>query len=145
MTTKQAKRPRGRPSEYNQYVADEICNRIANGESLRKILSDPKCDWMPSTPTVFRWIEGNEDFRKQYEFARQIQAEAFADDIVSIADGSDAENAEERVSTTQRDRLRVDARKWAASELLPKKYGDKIEHGGNLGVTLVMGDLDDKL
>lgn len=31
-----------------------------------------------------------------------------------------------------RSRLRVDARKWAAAKLAPKKYGDRIahEHGG---------------
>lgn len=31
----------------------------------------------------------------------------------------------------QRSKLRVDARKWALSKLLPKKYGDKIDvnHG----------------
>ncbi|HEY1863793.1 MAG TPA: hypothetical protein VGG77_08915 [Roseiarcus sp.] len=34
-----------------------------------------------------------------------------------------------------RSRLRVDARKWAMSKMLPKKYGDKIE-------TKVTGDPD---
>jgi hypothetical protein len=28
----------------------------------------------------------------------------------------------------QRSRLRVDARKWAAARLAPKKYGDRVEH-----------------
>ena len=27
----------------------------------------------------------------------------------------------------QRDRLRVDARKWALSKMNPKKYGDKVD------------------
>ena len=28
----------------------------------------------------------------------------------------------------QRSRLRVDARKWAAARLAPRKYGDRVEH-----------------
>jgi hypothetical protein len=47
-----------------------------------------------------------------------------ADEIVSIADGPDGEDSP---VATARDRLRVDARKWVAAKLLPKKYGDRIQ------------------
>ena len=33
----------------------------------------------------------------------------------------------------QRSRLRVDARKWIAAKLLPKRYGDKLQHTGDGG------------
>jgi len=38
----------------------------------------------------------------------------------------------------QRSKLRVDARKFRAVKLAPKKYGDKIDmnHGGTLTVTV---------
>lgn len=117
----------GRPSDYTQETADAICERLADGESLRTIcLSDE----MPSRAAVFRWLGANDAFRDQYERARDAQADALADEITDIADG-ESDNAD-----PQRDRLRVDARKWVASKLKPKKYGDK---------TLVGSDPDNPL
>jgi hypothetical protein len=108
----------GRPSLYTPELADEICTRLANGESLRAICLD---DAIPSVGTVLRWVGEHDEFQKQYARAREIQAETHADDIVTIADGG----GEDDSVRTARDRLRVDARKWVASKLLPKKYGDK--------------------
>lgn len=124
--------PGGRPSDYTPAIADEICTRLANGESLRAICRD---DAMPAVGTVLRWVAEKDEFKEQYVRAREIQAETHADDIVTIADGSSL-GGEEKVALTARDRLRVDARKWVASKLLPKKYGDKIdvEHSGSVTV-----------
>lgn len=121
--------PGGRPSDYTAEIADEICTRLANGESLRAICNSERDDFMPHIGTVLRWVSQNNEFREQYAKAREIQAETHADDIVSIADGPT--EADDSVKTA-RDRLRVDARKWVASKLLPKKYGDKVtqEHTG---------------
>jgi len=50
--------------------------------------------------------------------------QAESGDYVTTSDGKrivDHENI-------QRSRLRVDARKWAAARLAPKKYGDRLEH-----------------
>lgn len=105
----------GRPSKFTEQLADTICERIADGESLRSICSD---DGLPGKATVFRWLHDHAAFRDQYARAKEEQAESLADEIVSIADGQDG-------SDPQRDRLRVDARKWVASKLKPKVYGDK--------------------
>ncbi len=57
----------------------------------------------------------------QYARAREEQADFYADEIVTIADTEpDAATA----------RVRVDARKWVASKLKPKRYGDKLALGG---------------
>jgi len=106
----------GRPSDFTQEIADAICERLAEGESLRKICL---ADGMPNKATVFRWLVAHPTFSDQYARAREEQAETLADEIVEISDG-DGE-----ASDPQRDRLRVDARKWVASKLKPKKYGDK--------------------
>ena len=127
----------GRPSSFTQEIADRICERIAEGEGLRRIVLD---EGMPSEKTVYRWLRENGDFRQQYACAREDQAEHFLDEIMDIADDAsrdtvDTDNGE--VANTewiQRARLRVDARKWAMSKLAPKKYGDKIgiEHSGQI-------------
>lgn len=43
----------GRPSAFTQAVADLICERIADGESLRLICAD---GGMSNKATVFRWL-----------------------------------------------------------------------------------------
>lgn len=101
---------------FTQELADTICERLSDGESLRAICSE---QGMPRKATVFRWLAEDKAFCDQYARAREEQAEGLADEIVSISDGGGED------SDVQRDRLRVDARKWVASKLKPKKYGDK--------------------
>ena len=111
----------GRPSDYTPELAREICKQIANGKSMRSVCRQ---DDMPGMTTVFRWLGDIEDFRKQYDRATEERAEALVEDMLDIADNEDQD--------TQRSRLRVDTRKWIASKLKPKKYGDKqqVEHSG---------------
>ncbi len=123
------KRPKkGRPSLYTEALAAEICRRLAEGESLRGICADKA---MPAISTVMGWLfDGKHDgFSAQYARAREAQAELRADEITDIADGVE-HGASEAVQAA---RLRVDARKWIAAKLLPKRYGDKLQHTGEGG------------
>ena len=106
-----------RPTDYNEELVSSICEQLADGFSLRQICLSES---MPNRATVFRWLAKYEEFSDQYARAKEEAAELFAEDIISIADG-------EEDGDVQRDRLRVDARKWVASKLKPKKYGDKVQ------------------
>lgn len=111
----------GRPSIYSKKIADEICRRLAGGESLVKIC---EADRLPHRATVLRWLfDGeHEEFRDRYVRAREAQAECWADEIVMIADATAS------AKNPQHGKLRVDARKWVAAKLLPKKYGERTAH-----------------
>lgn len=85
---------------------------------------------MPERITVFRWLRERESFCDQYARAKRESADAMADDIQAIAD-------DERLDHNSR-RVRVDARKWLASKLKPKVYGDKIELGGDSGAPIIV-------
>lgn len=133
-----------RPTKYSLELADEICSQLSDGISLRTVCL---AENMPGKTTVFRWLRTNEEFRDQYEIAKQECADSYADEIIEIADDStndymDKQNKDGSTyqalnsENIQRSRLRVDARKWIASKLKPKKYGDK---------TTLAGDLDDPL
>ena len=138
----------GRPSSYSEELAEDICERLANGESLRAICSE---EGWPSTTTVKRWLRAREDFRAQYALAREEQAEALFDEIVDIADK--AGNSEGL--TVDMARVRIDARKWVAGKLAPKKYGDKttieasatvkVEHTRKLDISTLSDDQLDAL
>jgi hypothetical protein len=105
----------GRPSSFTQEVADEICDRISKGETLRTIMKDPH---IPERFSVYRWLEVNESFREQYAHARSQQADNYFEQIIDEAFTS---------HDAQIGRLRIDALKWVASKMQPKKYGDKLE------------------
>ncbi len=130
----------GRPSDYTPERAAAICLRLADGESLRSICKDEE---VPDKSTVLRWLAVHEEFRDQYARAREAQADHYAEEIVDISDDG-TNDWMERQSTAekgagvntgwvlngehvQRSRLRMDARKWLASKLAPKKYGDKLD------------------
>ena len=72
---------RGRPSYYSAEIAETICERLLNGESLRAICADPA---MPARATVFRWLARNQEFRRSYALARQCHAEDFAFETLAI-------------------------------------------------------------
>lgn len=106
-----------RPSKFTAKVAEEICERIADGESLRSICGRTA---MPSRMTVLRWLEENELFRGRYARAREFQADYMDDRILEEAAATTNDNA-------QAQRVKIDAYKWRASKLKPKRYGDKID------------------
>lgn len=124
----------GRPTDFNQDVADKICERLADGESLRNICDEEE---MPNKATVFRWLAKFTDFSDQYARARETQADSLFDEILSIADNGRNDWMERNGETDagwmangenlRRSQLRVDARKWMAGKLRPKKYSDKLE------------------
>lgn len=137
---------------FTQEQADIICNRIADGESLRAICAS---EGMPDKATVFRWLAANEAFRDQYARAREVQADTLFDDILEIADdarndwmeanGKDDAGWRSNGEHINRSRLRLEARKWMASKLLPKVYGDKLDLSGNVGFSVTIADDDAKL
>lgn len=123
-------------TEFSQAVFDALCERIAEGESLRSICDDAD---MPNKSSVFRWLGSNDELRDQYARAREAQADSLFDDILGIADDGrndwmkrknadgDAIGWQENGEAIRRSQLRIDARKWMAGKLRPKKYGDKLD------------------
>lgn len=118
-------------STYTVAIADRICQRIACGESLNKIC---KGKGMPDMATVLRWLGKHENFCGKYARAREVQADTLADQILDIADEGindtytdDDGNERTNHDVIARSRLRVDARKWYASKLAPKKYGEMVK------------------
>ena len=127
MATK-PKKKQGRPTKFTQELADLICERMANGETLRSICRDIN---LPAS-TVIEWTMNNKGFSEQYTQARQKQADSYADMILDEAFNS---------HDAQIGRLRVDALKWVASKLAPKRYGDKVEveQTGTQKIRVIMG------
>jgi hypothetical protein len=141
----------GRPSLYTPELAADICARLAEGESMRSIC---RGEGMPALSTVFLWLGNNPQFLEQYTRAREAQADALFEDVLEIADDARNDWMERNGEGDsgwiangehlQRSRLRIDARKWMAGKLRPKKYGEKLGLDGDIGVkvTIARGDAD---
>jgi hypothetical protein len=127
----------GRPTDYTKELVDEICSRLAMGESMRTVCKDDK---MPALTTVFRWLREKPEFKSQYDLAKRESADAMSEEILDIADngvndwmethyGKDGDEVGWRLNgeALGRSRLRVDTRKWYMSKIMPKKYGDKVD------------------
>lgn len=125
---------KGRPTKYTQSLADKICQELAQGKSMRTVCNP---DSMPSMQTVFSWLRTKQDFLEQYTRAKEESADALIEEMLDIADdgsndlmtivkGNSSYEIENK-EVTNRSRLRVDTRKWIASKLKPKKYGDKLD------------------
>lgn len=146
--------PAGRPTKYAKEIADNICARLAMGETLRSIC---RRHGFPDESTVRLWArEDRGGFYPQYARARDIGLDVMADDLLDIADdgnndyvvrtnedGSEYENVDhEHIA---RSRLRVDARKWYLCKLAPKRYGDKqqMEHTGSVKIERIERTIKD--
>jgi hypothetical protein len=126
--------------EFSQKIFDDICDRIACGESVNQICKDPN---MISRETFYAAMRPDTPEAKalsdKYARAKLIQADYFAEEIIDIADDGrndwiERENArtgEKYIALNseaiERSRIRIDARKWNAAKNAPKKYGDKLQ------------------
>ena len=117
--------------EEIEEVFSLVMTRIIEGESLRAILRDKDT---PSPETFYKWISEDDTKAKRYARACEYRADAIFDEIIEIADETsndtiidDDGNERPNHEWISRSRLRVDSRKWIASKLAPKKYGDKLD------------------
>lgn len=125
---------RGRPTLWSQELSDRICKEISLGKSLRTVCGtdeNPKED-MPDIVTILRWLREKEEFRTQYERAKEESADLLTEEMLDISDNDVVQGDDKSDSArVQQSRLRVDTRKWIASKLKPKRYGDKLDLTSN--------------
>ena len=131
--------PAGRPKAiYDKALANRVCEAIASGMSDRQAAENEGFNesWLRKLRAKFA------EFEAQYVRARESRAEGYASQIIEIADEMptcEVPDPDGGVSVRvdmagiQRNKLRVDARKWVVCKLLPKIYGDKTAITGDGG------------
>lgn len=109
----------GRPHGYTEEKALEICELVADGQSINKISKMPG---MPTRSTILKWFRDVPEFSVMYARAKEIGFEVLADEIIDLADA--AENADK--DQCRRHQLMIDTRKWLLAKLQPRKYGERV-------------------
>ena len=100
-------------------IEERICELLAQGHSLAAICRRKN---LPAPSTIYKWLAESPEFSERYAHAREQQADFYADEIIEIADNCPPETGE-----VAKAKLKIDARKWKAARLAPKKYSEKTE------------------
>jgi len=144
--------PAGRPTKYNTKLAQKVCAEISIGRSVGSIC---KADDMPHRCSIFKWLDERPEFADLYAIAKGQAADYLAEEILGIADDGTNDYVESfdqeggvagykvNGEAIARSRLRVDTRKWLASKLKARKYGEKItqEHTGTNGGPIQVAEI----
>lgn len=141
--TKKAKKV-GRPkAEAPPAIAEKVIELLCEGLSLSAIYKRLGKGTAPAT--VIDWTRRFPEFSERYTRAREARAWVLVDEACAIADGIDPATGKPRrvlddAAAVNRDRLRVETRKWFASRLLPQ-FNEKQQHelGGGITVQVITG------
>jgi hypothetical protein len=125
----------GRPTRYTIEVAAEILQRMSDGEPLHRICNDPDRPDLPSDNTVRGWADSGKHpgFAEAFRRARQHQAHRWFEETVALADESQCAETVPQLGSYQ---LRVNARRWAASRIIPEEYGERVPPAAGGGATI---------
>jgi len=69
--------------KFSKQVAETICTRIVNGESLSTICQS---DGMPCVATIYRWLKEQSEFDRDYRQAKQDRADLYAEQLNVMTD-----------------------------------------------------------
>ena|ERR1700734_3911377 len=126
----------GRPTVFDREVFDEICRRLASGQTLREVC---RAKDFPAESTVRGWvIDDREGVSAQFARARRLGFESWMDETVEIADdgSNDWIERKRRDGSTEvvldrehveRSRLRINQRNWIVARQLRALYGDRAQ------------------
>jgi hypothetical protein len=131
----------GRPTLFSLGLATLICERIANGETLKAICAESE---MPSQSSVFLWLSQNPEFSEMYARAREASADVLVEEAREIADDGSADyvvrSRDGKVELAvqhehiSRSKLRIEQRRWEAARRKPRAYGER-RHADQSGST----------
>ena len=110
----------GRSTKYNYDLCVDICEQVAQGYNIMRVLD--KSDVFPSWSTFRRWKRDNEDLRTLYVNAQQDKAEALENEMDDYRDMLISKEIDASTYNTL-----VQTLKWKMAKFYPKFFGDKIQ------------------
>jgi hypothetical protein len=119
--------------EFNETIAAEIIDRVANGKTMTSIIDDPD---MPGATTILSWRKMFPEFDEMLKDARSLRAERYHDGVHQIA--IDAPSLmKDQINGAK---VSLDALKWLAEKNDPKTFGKKEDvANGGISVTIDLG------
>ena len=109
-----------RPNKYNFELCKNICELVANGQNIIKVLDSNNV--FPSWSTFRRWKRDNEELRTLYINSVQDKAEAIEGEMDEYKEMLLAKEIDPATYNTL-----VQTLKWKMAKFYPKMFGDKID------------------
>jgi hypothetical protein len=120
---------KGAPTIKTPAILEAILAGISLGKSARTMCIEVGI----SQRVLWNWLANDQELMRNYLRAKELCVDAYAEEIIEISDDGtrDTYLDEKGREVVNRDviaraQLRIDARKWYAARLAPKKYGDKL-------------------
>ena len=113
-----------RLTEYNYELCVEICNELANGQNIKRILDSNKN--YPDWTTFRRWKQNNEELRTLYISSQQDKAIALENELDDLRDLLSSKEIDHQTYNVLAQTL-----KWKMAKFYPKVFGDKTIHSGD--------------
>ena len=113
-----------RLTEYNYELCIEICNELANGQNIKRILDSNKN--YPDWTTFRRWKQNNEELRTLYISSQQDKAIALENELDDLRDLLSSKEIDHQTYNVLAQTL-----KWKMAKFYPKVFGDKTIHSGD--------------
>lgn len=127
---------RGGNYDRSESLENLILEAIADGQSTTAACAQAGV----SRTALYHWMQADRDLVDKYARAKDLAADLYAEQIIEIADDTSRDwivnTKGEKVvdrEAVQRSGLRMDARKWYAARVAPRKYGDRPGTDANLG------------
>lgn len=124
------KKPGRPPTHDRAAVMARVCERVSAGQLVKHAAELEGVN----AATVRGWAAEDAELGALYARAREAQAHAMAEEALAIADSGMANDSPMTSDYVSALRLRVDTRKWLASKIAPRSYGEKLttEHTGEV-------------
>ena len=119
--------------EYEQ-IFERVVEDIYRGRSLKSLIEDDHR--AISYEDFLRWVKREPTRHERFREAQEMRTEFLAGEILEIADGIESVDPTSS-DTVNRDKLRIDTRKWLMSAHNKKRYGEikQVELGGTISIT----------
>ena len=119
--------------EYEQ-IFERVIEDVYRGRSLQSLIEDDHR--VVSYEDFLRWVKREPTRHERFKEAQEMRTEFLAGEILEIADGIESVDPTSN-DTVNRDKLRIDTRKWLMSAHNRKRYGEtkQIELGGTISIT----------
>lgn len=101
-----------------------------SNDGFEALYRDHKQEGFPNPTKFYRWLTNHQDFAQGYVLAKRVQAQRLAMENITIPDElfKKGQASQADVSLAK---LRAESRRWAASRLSMKEWGDRLELRGD--------------
>ncbi len=119
-----------RLTEYDYVLCVEICDKLADGDNIKRILNSDTN--YPNWTTFRRWKQLNSELSTLYINSQQDKAIALENELDDLRDMLLSKEIDASTYNTLAQTI-----KWKMAKFYPKVFGDKIqqEHSGEVKTT----------